>query len=76
MARGQEAMGLIMTMNHATSEICSAFLAVEESTSTFHGLLEAFERHGLPLSLYNALGSHHFHADRAWRHACPIAQPK
>lgn len=63
---GREAMDLIVTMDDATSEIYSAFLVEEEGTaSTFRGLLEVFERHGLPLSLYTDRGSHYFHTDEA-----------
>ncbi len=52
MARGQLALDLIVTMDDATSEICSAFLAEEEGTaSTFRALAEVFGHHGLPLCL-------------------------
>lgn len=57
---------LIVTMDDATSEIYSAFLTKEEGTaSTFQGLLEVFDRHGLPLSLYTDRGSHYFHTSEA-----------
>lgn len=63
---GVDAMDLIVTMDDATSEIYSAFLVEEEGTaSTFRGLLEVFERHGLALSLYSDRGSHYFHTDEA-----------
>ena len=58
---GQPAMDLIVTMDDATSEIYSAFLAPEEGTaSTFRALAEVFGVHGLPLSLYTDRGSHYF----------------
>lgn len=58
---GCPAMDLIVTMDDATSEIYSAFLAAEEGTaSTFRALLEVFGKHGLPMSLYTDRGSHYF----------------
>lgn len=52
---------LIVTMDDATSEIYSAFFIEEEGTdSTFRGLLETFNVHGLPCSLYSDRGSHYF----------------
>jgi transposase len=52
---------LIVTMDDATSEIYSAFFCVEEGThSSFRGLLETFEKKGLPCSLYVDRGSHYF----------------
>ena len=53
-------------MDDATSAILSAFLVEEEGTaSTFRGLREVFERHGLPLSLYTDRGAHYFHTTEA-----------
>ena len=44
----------------------SAFLIEEEGTaSTFRGLREVFERHGLPLSLYTDRGANYFHTTEA-----------
>src|SRR6202051_3570203 len=63
---GQPALDLIVTMDDATSAILSAFLVEEEGTaSTFRGLREVFERHGLPLSLYTDRGAHYFHTMEA-----------
>ena len=63
---GQPALDLIVTMDDATSEICSAFLVEEEGTaSTFRALLEVSSRHGLPLSLYTDRGSHYFRTSEA-----------
>ena len=63
---GQAPLDLIVTMDDATSTIYSCFLVEEEGTaSTFGGLLEAFETHGLPCSLYSDRGSHYFHTDKA-----------
>jgi transposase len=60
------ALDLVVTMDDATSEIYAAFLVEEEGTgSTFRALLEVFERHGLPLSLYTDRGSHYFHTAEA-----------
>ncbi len=59
---GQPALDLIVTMDDATSAILSGFLVEEEGTaSTFRGLREVFERHGLPLSLYTDRGAHYFY---------------
>ncbi len=58
---------LVVTLDDATSEIYSAFLdrGRRGTASTFRGLLEVFERHGLALSLYTDRGSHYFHTDEA-----------
>src|ERR1035438_10140967 len=61
-----EALGrpldLIVTLDDATSAIYSAFLAEEEGTaSSFRGLREVVEAHGLFCSLYTDRGSHYFH---------------
>ncbi len=59
---GQPALDLIVTMDDATSAILSAFLVEEEGTaSTFRGLRDVFDRHGLPLSLYTDRGAHYFY---------------
>jgi hypothetical protein len=50
---GQPPLDLIVTMDDATSEIYSMFLIDEEGTaSTFRGLRETIEQHGLFSSLY------------------------
>ena len=57
---------LVVTMDDATSAIYSAFLVDEEGTaSTFRGLAEVVERHGLFCSLYTDRGSHYFHTPEA-----------
>jgi transposase len=54
-------LDLIVTMDDATSCLYSAFLVEEEGTaSSFRGLLEVIERHGLFCSLYTDRGSHYF----------------
>ena len=59
-------LDLVVTMDDATSEIYSAFLVEEEGTaSSFAGLLETFERKGLPTSLYTDRGSHYFYTPKA-----------
>lgn len=57
---------LIVTMDDATSGIYSMFLVEEEGTaSSFRGLSEVIERHGLFCSLYTDRGSHYFHTPKA-----------
>jgi hypothetical protein len=52
---------LIVTMEDATSEITSAFFTLQEGTeSTFQGLLETLEKHGLFCSFYTDRGSHYW----------------
>ena len=54
-------LDLIVTMDDATSEIYSAFLVAQEGTaSTFQGLIEVAESHGLACSLYTDRGSHYW----------------
>lgn len=63
---GQAPLDLIVTMDDATSTIYSALLVEQEgTTSTFSGLLEVFQAHGLPCALYTDRGSHYFHTDKA-----------
>ena len=63
---GQPALDLVITMDDATSEIHSAFLVDEEgSRSSFRGLVEVIERHGLFMELYTDRGSHYFHTPEA-----------
>ena len=53
-------------MDDATSTIYSAFLVDEEGTlSSFCGLVEVSERHGLFMELYTDRGSHYFHTPEA-----------
>ena len=60
------ALDLIVTMDDATSAIYSAFLVEEEGTaSTFRGLREVVEQHGLFCSLYTDRGSHYFVTPKA-----------
>ena len=57
---------LIVTLDDATSSICSAFFCDEEGTdSSFRGLLEVFAARGLPCALYTDRGSHYFHTPEA-----------
>lgn len=54
-------LDLIVTMDDATSEIYSAILVEQEGTfSSFRGLCEVIENHGLPCALYTDRGSHYF----------------
>jgi hypothetical protein len=57
---------LVVTMDDATSAIYSAFLVDEEGTaSSFRGLDEVIERHGLFCSFYTDRGSHYFFTPEA-----------
>ncbi len=57
----EQTYDLVVTMDDATSAIYSAFLVEEEGTaSSFRGLAEVIERHGLFCSLYTDRGSHYF----------------
>jgi transposase len=57
---------LVVTMDDATSAIYSAFLVDEEGTaSSFRGLGEVVERHGLFCSFYTDRGSHYFFTPEA-----------
>lgn len=61
LAGAERQLDLIVTLDDATSAILSAFLVEEEGTaSSFRGLLEVIERHGLFCSLYTDRGSHYF----------------
>jgi transposase len=63
---GQPPLDLVITMDDATSEIYAAFLVPEEDTrSSFRGLVEVIERHGLFMELYTDRGSHYFHTPEA-----------
>jgi transposase len=58
---GEAALDLVITLDDATSELLSAFLVAEENTrSSFQGLVEVVERHGLFMELYTDRGSHYF----------------
>lgn len=57
---------LVVTLDDATSAIYSAFLVDEEGTaSSFRGLREVVERHGLFCALYTDRGSHYFYTPKA-----------
>jgi transposase len=57
---------LAVTLDDATSTIYSAFLVEEESTlSSFRGIAEVIDQHGLFCELYTDRGSHYFHTPKA-----------
>ena len=57
---------LIVTMDDANSQIHSAFFVPEEGTmSSFAGISEVIETHGLFCSLYTDRGSHYWHTPEA-----------
>ena len=57
---------LVVTLDDATSAIYSAFLVEEEGTaSSFLGLGQVIERHGLFYALYTDRGSHYFRTPEA-----------
>jgi transposase len=57
---------LVVTLDDATSAIYSAFLVEEEGTaSSFRGLAEVIDKHGLFCELYTDRGSHYFHTPKA-----------
>jgi len=57
---------LIITLDDATSRHYSMFFVEEEGTaSSFRGMREVIERHGLPCSLYTDRGSHYWHTPKA-----------
>ena len=59
---GLAPLDLIVTLDDATSKILSAFLVEEEGTSsTFRGLREVVEKHGLFCEFYTDRGSHYFY---------------
>jgi transposase len=63
---GDQCCDLVVTLDDATSEITSAFFCAEEGTnSSFKGLVETIDRHGLFCSLYTDRGSHYFHTPEA-----------
>jgi transposase len=67
---------LIVTMDDADNTIYSAFLVEEEGTmSSFLGVTEVIERHGLFSSLYVDRGSHYFTTPKAgarWTSIIPL----
>ena len=57
---------LIVTMDDATNEHYSMFFCEEEGTqSSFKGMREVIEAHGLCCSLYTDRGSHYWHTPEA-----------
>jgi len=57
---------LIVTLDDANSEIYSAFFVPEEGTmSSFIGIKDVIEAHGLFCSLYTDRGSHYWHTPEA-----------
>jgi transposase len=57
---------LVVTLEDATSALYSAFLVDEEGTaSSFRGIGEVIEHHGLFCALYTDRGSHYFHTPKA-----------
>ena len=57
---------LIVTLDDATSEVCSAFFVAEEGAmSSFRALHEVIAARGLFCSLYTDRGSHYFHTPEA-----------
>jgi len=62
----ERSFDLIVTLDDATGTIYSGFLMEQEGTlSSFRGLAEVFDAHGLPLSLYTDRGSHYFVTPKA-----------
>src|SRR5204863_4012543 len=60
-----EIWDLIVTMDDATSEIYSAFFVEEEGTwSSFQGVKEVIEKHGLFCSIYTDRGSHYWNTSK------------
>lgn len=61
-----ETWDLVITMDDATSEIYSGFFVEEEGTwSSFRGVRETIEQHGLFCSFYSDRGSHYWHTPQA-----------
>src|SRR6516162_9428370 len=57
---------LVVTLDDATSAIYSAFLVEEEGTaSSFRGLREVIDKHGLFCELYTDRGGHYFYTPKA-----------
>ncbi|MGE3295621.1 MAG: ISNCY family transposase [Geminicoccaceae bacterium] len=63
---GQPPLDLVITFDDATSARYSAVLVEQEGTaSSFRGLAEVIERHGLFIELYTDRGRHDFHTPQA-----------
>ena len=63
---GRPPLDLVITLDDATSALYSAVLVEQEgAASTFRGLAEVIERHGLFIELYTDRGSHYFHTPEA-----------
>lgn len=63
---GRAKLDLIATMDDATGQVLSLFLVEEEGTaSSFRGLSETIQRHGLFSSLYSDRGGHYFYTPEA-----------
>lgn len=63
---GGRVSDLIVTLDDATSAVLSAFFVEEEGTaSSFRGLRETIEKHGLFSSFYTDRGSHYFLTPKA-----------
>lgn len=59
---GRPALDLVVTLDDATNEVCSAFLVAEEGTaSSLRALAEVIAEKGLFCALYTDRGSHYFH---------------
>ena len=59
---GRPPLDLVVTLDDATSEVCSAFLVAEEGTaSSFRALAEVVADRGLFCALYTDRGGHDFH---------------
>ena len=62
----QRQYDLVVTLDDATSAIYSAFLVEEEGTaSSFRGLREVIDKHGLFCELYTDRGGHYFYTPKA-----------
>jgi len=62
----EETSDLIVTMDDANNRIYSAFLVEEEGTmSSFQGLREVVDAHGLFCTLYSDRGGHYFETPQA-----------
>ena len=57
---------LVVTLDDATSAVYSGFIVAEEGTaSSFRGLAEVINQHGLFCELYTDRGSHYFYTPKA-----------
>jgi hypothetical protein len=64
--KGRPALDLVVTLDDATNEVCSAILVAEEGTaSSFRALAEVIADRGLFCGLYTDRGSHYFHTPKA-----------